>query len=151
MTNYSNVLIRITLDFHGVNGSFSTVSINHEDEIFNISPTENGQYQFEKQINLPTSLVLTFGNKDMNKDTIVDENGKIVKDKCVIIKDISLDNISCGSIFLKKCLNIQADDGRSLFSDYVGFNSKIHLNLDKSDAFQQLMKWKLQQKTIDMS
>jgi hypothetical protein len=103
--------------------------------------SKTGVYIYRKEITLPTKVSLKFTNKNLQCDTILDETGKIIKDKSVIIQHISIDGIPISIIYLKNHLKIITDDQREVYSNYVGFNGEMLLDFDCANVFLQMMKF----------
>jgi hypothetical protein len=100
-----------------------------------------GAYTYCTEITLPTKVILKFSNKNLQCDTVVDETGKIIKDKSVVIQKILLDSIPISDSYLKKNLKMITEDQQEIYSHYVGFNGQIELDFDRPNVFMQLMKF----------
>lgn len=99
-----------------------------------------GTYVYTKEITLPTKIILKFKNKNPN-DTIVDESGKITKDKSVVIQNMSLDNLPISVNYIRKHLKLITENQQEIYSHYIGFNGDVELDFDRPNVFLQLMKF----------
>jgi hypothetical protein len=133
----NNCNLQILFQFAEVWNSYMTVKVDDSE----ITPTDGEVYCYEKTITLPTKITLEFSGKNNNGDTIIDEAGNIVKDKCVIIKEIRLDNMPVEPLYLERRLKLEYGEQIN-YSNYIGFNGKMTIQFDKPDVFRQLMEWK---------
>ena len=97
--------------------------------------------EFAVDIKLPTKLKLVLSGKDMNLDTILDDDGKVIEDLYVKIVKVSLDDIDLGEIFLHKKIKLVTNDG-DWTGAYLGFNGHVDFVVDQPTVFQQIMQWR---------
>lgn len=80
---------------------------------------------------------MIFSGKNMMSDTIIDDQGKILRDKCVIIKQVSLDGFTIDRSYLEKRLALEiAPSGEICRSNYIGHNGTMYLDLAANVFFQ---------------
>ena len=134
--------IQIFLDFKSAhNKECMWVLAEYDNKISTIAPQEETIFCYEESIVLPCSLTLTFDGKTLGQDTVVDQQGDIIRDKCVIITDIKLDGLSIEPLYLVKHIELK-NKTESNYSNYIGFNGKMVLDFDYSNVFNQLMYFK---------
>jgi len=132
-------MLSIEIDFYfsEINKKTMSAGISHNN-CRNIVSDKSGKYTYKSDLQLPTTLSIEIFGKNMNHDTVVDENGKIIADKYVAIKNIILDGIYLPLPVLQKLLKFYSDDGKQSNHDYIGFNGKCTLDFAKSNVFLQL-------------
>lgn len=146
--NLSNCHLKIHLEFTEVNESCMSVVIQVQDQTSDLSPDAPGFYVFEHDISLPETVNLVFSGKDMNRDTVLDESGAIIKDKCVIIRKITLDGFAVDKFYLQK--HLELDNGSDkIRSNYVGHNGSMALVFDRQNVFFQIQHMSEIGKAID--
>lgn len=133
----SKCKFKLHLEFAEVNASCMSVQIDLPDHGSVLRPQTSGLYVFEHDIMLPTTLKLVFSGKNMDLDTILDSNGSIIKDKCVIVRKITLDGFAVDKFYLQKHLELKTDT-QTIRSNYVGFNGDMTINFDCSNVFFQI-------------
>ena len=107
------------------------------DTIHDLIQNHSGSYLYVKELILPTTVRLEFSGKNLNCDTIIDQTGKIIKDKCVIVESITLDNIKISKNALSRCIKLK-NDSQEIVSTYVGLNGTVLLELKKSNVLFQI-------------
>ena len=123
--------IEIQFYFAELNNETMSVRIEHNN-ISHVISNQSELVTYKSELNLPTKLTIDIFGKNMDTDTIVDGNGKIIKDKHVAIKKVLLDGIPLSPRVLYKFFTSQCD------YTYIGFNSSICVNLDKANIFFQV-------------
>ena len=116
------------------------MSINistNNDTVQDLIQNHSGSYLYVKELILPTTVRLEFFGKNLNCDTIIDQTGQIIKDKCVIVESIALDNIKISKNALSRCIKLK-NDSQEVVSAYVGFNGTVLLELKKSNVLLQI-------------
>lgn len=132
--NYS---LEIVLKFGELNGQTMSVELLTEDQKFLVSGV-TGKHVFSTSISFPTQIEMHFSGKNQITDTVIDENGKIIKDKYVKIESIAIDGIYLPKQYLQQGIELITNDQRKIVSDYIGFNGKIQIKFDKSNLFYQI-------------
>jgi len=133
MSNLSCARFQIKLEFGRLpSGKIMNAVLLHDDHECS---------GFEVDIKLPTKLKLVVSGKDMNSDTILDDDGKVIEDLYVKIVKVSLDGIDLDDLFLCKKIKLVTNDGdRS--GAYLGFNGHVDFVVDQPTVFQQIMQWR---------
>jgi hypothetical protein len=133
--------LEIFFKFFDIRNEYMGVEIQSGEVRSSMIPSDNSTHCFEQDISLPHTVELEFFGKNQDRDTEIDENGNVVRDKCVIIKDIRLDNIPIDPLYLKRRLSLEHSAGVSN-SNYIGFNGTMSLKFDRSNVFHQIMEMK---------
>jgi len=134
--------LKILFEFIVMNDEYMGVEIKSGNkELVVVEPNNGSLYCFEQTIFLPHKINLRFFGKNQDKDTEVDINGNIVRDKALIIKDIRLDDIPVSKYYLQRHIKIKHQNGEIL-SNYIGFNCESLIEFDQMTAFHQLMEIK---------
>ena len=133
--------LEIFFKFFDIRGEYMGVEIQSGDVKSSMIPSDSSTHCFEQEISLPHKIVLTFFGKNQDRDTEIDDNGNVVRDKCVIIKDIRLDNIPVDPLYLKRLLCLEHSSGVSN-SNYIGFNGSMTLEFSRSNVFHQILEMK---------
>lgn len=133
--------IKILFKFGELQNKFMSVKISCQGVQSTIEPSDNNAVWHSQDITLPAKLELEFLGKNNMCDTEIDVDGKIIKDKHVLIKEILLDNIAVEPLYLKRYLLLQHQTGVS-HSNYIGFNGRMIIDLPMPNVFLQIMDWK---------
>lgn len=133
--------LEIFFRFAEIDDKYMGVRIQYNGTESTLVPTSNLEYCYEQDIILPCSITLEFFGKDSNKDTKIDENGNIIKDKHVLIKSMKLDNMPVEPLYLKRYLGLNHASGIN-FSNYIGFNGNMEIKFEKSNVFNQIQFFK---------
>lgn len=96
-----------------------------------------GRTVIELDCRLPCEVVLTFGGKNYQTDTLIDQDGHILQDLYIKIVRWSLDGFDLSQDFFYNRLTWQKDDGTVATTPYLGFNGVLRLPLTKSNVFDQ--------------
>jgi len=105
-----------------------------------VNPSDENYAIFEKQLYLPTELVIKTSGKDHNHDTKIDEAGNIHEDLAVQIESIMLDSFELGEVYLHQKIKILTESGEEHTTSYFGFNGTIVLNFSEKNVFSQVLK-----------
>jgi len=133
--------LAIHFEFTQVNGACMSVAVQVGEYAGVMNPDSAGIFVFEAPIVLPVKVHLIFSGKDMSKDTLCDSQGRIIEDKCIIIKAITLDRFPIDGYYLqKKLILYETNSNRTTQSNYIGFNGTMCLDLDCVNVFFQLQK-----------
>jgi len=95
-------------------------------------------FVYTKQIELPTAVCIEVRGKGKN-DTLVDDNGLIVKDKYILLKNIRLDGVSCDPVYCHKAITLNTGTDK-IKSPYWGFNGFVQIDFNESNGFRWLIK-----------
>lgn len=133
---FDAVEIKILFEFGYVNGKTMTVKLPDFD--IELNPNQEKFIEQSLFVHLPTKLKMEFSGKDMNNDTILQDN-KIIADKYVKICSLKLDMFPVNEVFLSQKIIINCENNSKITTNYVGFNGYIDLFLEKSNIFEQIM------------
>jgi len=109
-----------------------------------LEPSADNYAIFEKEINLPTELVIKTAGKNPKYDTKIDAAGNIYEDLAVQIESISLDSFELSDMYLHQKIKILTESGDEHTTSYFGFNGTILLNFSESNVFSQVVKASMQ-------
>ena len=133
--------LEIFFKFVDIDGQFMGVTVKHNNKGSTLLPTDTSVHCYSTEVDLPVQVDLTFFGKNQDKDTKIDDQGKIIQDKHVLIKEIRLDNIVVEPLYLKRRLKLEHPNGAN-YSNYIGFNGCMKIELDQPNVFLQVMKMK---------
>ena len=107
-----------------------------------IVPNTEGKAAYSTMVQLPNSLMLEVTGKAKN-DTVLDTQGNIIKDKCIVLTKVSIDNIMPNVNYLKRWPRLMIGGRGSnqiVYSDYFGFNGTVELMFDGDNVLQWLLR-----------
>jgi hypothetical protein len=133
--------LEIFFRFVEIDGKYMGVKIRYNELESVLTPVDNSTYCYEQNIKLPCSVHLDFFGKDNSKDTKIDEQGNILKDKHTLIKAINLDNLPIESLYVKRKLELIHSNGATN-SNYIGYNGAMVIQFEKSNVFAQVLHMK---------
>ena len=133
--------MEILLQSHALRGEHMVVSIGQADMLWPVLWDHNSQARVSITVDLPCQVLLDFSGKDPNRDTVIDDDGAILEDKHVMIRNIWLDRFAIDALFLKKLAQITTSN-QQVNSNYVGHNGRIRLDMDQRNGFLQIQKWR---------
>jgi hypothetical protein len=135
---FNTCKLKIKFNFVELNNQTMSINIStNNDTVQDLIQNHSGSYLYVKELILPTTVRLEFFGKNLNCDTIIDQTGQIIKDKCVIVESIALDNIKISKNALSRCIKLK-NDSQEVVSAYVGFNGTVLLELKKSNVLLQI-------------
>jgi hypothetical protein len=108
----------------------------------NVEPDETGKAIYTANIELPNTIVMEISGKGKN-DTIIDAQGNILKDKCIVLEEVKVNGISPHINYLKKWPRIIVGgkgSNKIIYSNYFGFNGTVELKLEGDNVFQWLLR-----------
>jgi hypothetical protein len=129
MKKFNQSLLELHLKFIAVNGEFMDLSVTHDGKETTVVPEENKIIQIN--ITFPTEVILTTSNKNMDKDTLIDENGKILLDKHIVLTKLIVDRIKVPDFCLVQ-LPVSSSGART---SYLGFNDQFRLRFMEKNSF----------------
>lgn len=130
--NKSNLTLEFEIGF--INNSNMTMKINGQTfDTFNDS-----KFVYTKEIELPTELYIELSGKGTN-DTLVDQTGKVIKDKYILLKNIMLDGVGCAPFYCNKAIVLDTGTDK-IKSPYWGFNGSVRINFNEPNGFRWLIK-----------
>lgn len=139
MINLNRVELKISLEFGAVGNRSMQVKILTDNTVSIVEPKSPGIHEVALEILLPTSVRLFFSGKDSTDDLYVRVN------------QIWLDNME-PSVDLSRILCLKTGNGDEFWSDHIGVNGEMTIDLLADDVFGQIMGWNRQnygQKEVD--
>ena len=142
MPNFSRCTIDFKFEFGTIDGRAMTLEISTPTETILVIPNQIdsrliGDTKIE--VDLPTQIVLKFTGKNYNTDTIVDENGNIVKDIYIKILSMRMDGFKLNEKFLHQKIKVVTDQSQQYNTAYIGFNGLIEFDLNEPNVFLQYL------------
>lgn len=121
----------------------------NEKVLYRYQLTEAGpqQIEFSEDMQLPNTLYIEHYDKNMKRDTKVQE-GKIIEDKGFSLQSIEIDNIALDKEIFD--FPFQTEHGKTLKkNNYFGLNGKMLIHIDEDNLPSWFMK--LQQSFINQN
>ena len=139
----NKVSLEIDLKFGPIHDNkFMKVFCSYQNLVQEIVPNQQNRAKCQIEINLPAVVKLEFLGKDLEKDTLLDRDGNIIKDLHVEITQLSIDGFVIDSLDLYHKLFLETVQGDTIQTCYIGFNGTVKINLPKSTVFAQVMNYK---------
>ena len=89
----NTVNLSVEFEMGYCNGYMHCRVLNNDKEIFNIRDNKDETLKLNFSTHWPTTLQFELSNKDLDKDTIVDENGNILYNKYMMLKKFLVNNL----------------------------------------------------------
>jgi len=83
---------------------------------------------------LPTNIELVLSNKEKN-ETLINNNGDIIKDKHIELRELIVDNMPIPSWILPKICKVVTNDHVE-YTNYWGNNSTINISFNNNNSLQ---------------
>lgn len=131
--------LEFKFEFGLVDGRYMQTTIQVNSTEYTVIPNNSCFNTKQLVVDLPTQVVLKFTGKNTDTDTIVDNNGQIIKDMFVKIISISLDGFILPEKFLHQQLILVTDTGQQINSAYIGFNGKLVIDMPQKTVFLQYL------------
>ena len=109
--------------------------------LFNDTVSKAGMLtlNLHSDMTLPGKILIEQYGKDMTKDTKLDKNGKIVDDKATIIQSVKINDVLLEYELYR--FNFLKEDGTVLNNNYLGFNGKFVIDIDKDNLYDWHAGW----------
>jgi hypothetical protein len=133
MAKFNKSLIKLQFDFVEINGEYMNLNIMYTNKQILVLPAKEQIVEF--QIDFPTEVILDISGKNMNYDTILNDDGVIIKDKHIKLTRATIDNITVPDLFLKQWPELCGNK-----SSYFGFNGQVKLKFLEKNSFIFLLK-----------
>jgi len=133
MAKFNQSLVKLQFKFVELNNEYMNLNIVLSDRFIPVSPAQFQTIEF--YINFPTEIVLDVSGKNMNSDTVLDDQGNIIKDKHIELTKVIIDNIAVPSLYLKKWPELNGNN-----NSYFGFNGQFKLKFLEKNSFTFLLK-----------
>jgi len=102
----------------------------------------------EHQFMWPATLKLVLSDKNLSSDTKINNDGKIVEDKFIELKKISVDGVDANIEFMQRIvLNTNKEKIKAY---YWGFNGTVEIAFDQIDSFAWHLKQRAKQNDVDI-
>lgn len=112
------------------NGSMS-LEISYNNQVLDWFPTlPDDSLELKYKITLPGKLEFKVANKNINTDTQVDDQGKIIADKYVILKSASLGRVPIQEYQLHRLCLHRGIDGDVVNSNFWGKPGTIKIDFN---------------------
>ena len=140
---HNYIMPLLTLSLYGNSCNNDPVLQIYADQDMLLDTAVTGNIEILIEIPVAKIIRIVGIGKDLNKDTQVDESGKILNDKYLLVKDLKINNISMGIIWLQH-LTVKYHNRESEFL-YTGFweNGEISFTIQ-----EPLLDWIIHQKFI---
>jgi hypothetical protein len=129
--------LTLIFEFGAINGGTMLLDIRCGDTRYKLNPGIDAEIEKNFSISLPNKIIIDVSGKNSEKDTLI-ENGKIIKDKYIRIKEIRLDSMLVPEDWINGQIRF-VTHGTELYTNYFGFNGHCTIDLLKSNTFLQLM------------
>ena len=117
------------------NGSMTLTIIVNDEIVHDVRKFTETQHQFRTQIDLPAKIKFIVGNKNMNADTLVDNQGQVLKDKFVKLSRLWLGRVEVQPFMLKKHVFFN-NNGVIEQELYWGRPGHAEINFDNSSVVE---------------
>lgn len=119
--------IKIELEFSESNGLMMT-QLNGS----NITPGQEGIHIVNLTVDIPKKLVFTFKGKQ-GEDTVLDDQGLIVRDKYVKINSMSVGFVPIDQNLLYSLCRYTRNN-ETVNDTFFGFNGELTIDINRDDA-----------------
>lgn len=130
--------IKLDLEFGICNGSMALEIYQRDLLVKTIENVTTSPVGVDIEIEFPAQLKFVMSNKNYDTDTIVDNNGSIIKDKYVILKHIMIESIPVKvDVLFNICRYYKNQTNDPVNDTYWGFNGVAIIDFDSDD----FIKW----------
>jgi len=133
---YTN--LTLNLEFGKYNGSMSVEIFDDIQQLVFLENVTENSINLAYKITLPTKIKFNLDNKNPNRDTKLDAEGNVIKDKYVRLASMSLGGIPIKPVVLFKICKYTANH-QIKFDTYWGTNGSAEIDFN-ADYF---IKWHL--------
>lgn len=135
------MIINFDLEFGRCNGVMDVDIYSNDHLILSLENHQHTSSNFSIAVEFPTVLKFMLSGKNLNVDTKIDANtGKIIEDKFVIIKNMTVGRIPINpAILFKICKYHKNDSNEIVYDTYWGFNGQVDIHFNETD----FIKWHL--------
>jgi len=141
MMDFSSCSIEIDFEVIDVNDLTMSMSISTADQSYQWDPLSPGKFTWASRLRLPTEISIRSSNRPPHS-TLVDDNGNILRNMSVIIKDLRLDGMSCWRYWLDHNIILHPDDEsvEPIIGRAICENGKIDIDFPEPNAFYWIAK-----------
>jgi hypothetical protein len=104
-------------------------------EVENFNNINEGNFSVEYEPFWPFNIKFELSNKTY-KDTTLDQDGNVIIDKHIFLKEIWLDNVAVSKQFLTNKIFLKTESGDQVKSQYWGFNGDCTIEFAGPDSFE---------------
>ena len=119
-----------------------SMTIHSQDQQWSWTPTPEGEFQWSTYIEFPSQIALNFSGRT-NKNTLVDADGNILKNRSIMIESLCLDGMSCWQYWLDHAVNLHCENGQIETGRHICNNGTVTIDFDTDNAFFWLARSKL--------
>jgi hypothetical protein len=94
----------------------------------------DGQFKCEVEIIFPSDLHIQLSNRNEN-DTIVDNDGNIIKDKSIVLTDISIHGVCVDHNYLEQFILLTTTEHDTLHGNYWSRNGMVTIDFNTENEF----------------
>lgn len=134
MKKFNQSNLELYFNFFDLDSSYMNLSVINNSELITVAPGKNQKVSLS--IEFPTEIILDISGKNLNTDTIVDESGKILADKHIVLTKVIIDHIIVPDNFLAKWPKVND----KFNTTYFGFNGSVKLDFNEVNSFYWLLK-----------
>ena len=127
--------VRFVIESQSVNNKSMSLCISCNNKTYTFDKLEQIN-NIDIEVKFPSICKFETFGKDP-KDTIIDENGKIIQDKFIILKDIQIDGFSVDKNYLSMFIDFHSLDHGKITTNFWSFNGICLINFTPT-AFQWL-------------
>lgn len=128
-----------TLEFGSVNDNTMQLEFLYNGQQCIMDPGRDVTITHVMDICFPAEITLTVSGKNMMTDTLLDEAGRIVRDKYIKLVAIEIDNIALPTAWMEKKIELIRPGQDPVISNYFGHNGTCSIRFSKANAFLQIL------------
>lgn len=143
-------LTRLELEFKigHCNGTMRMQMFIDDTQIADYFDIESDSLKFEHRFVWPATLRIVVSNKNLSSDTQINEDGKIIADKFIELKKISIDGIDANIDFMQRIMLNTSEE--KIKAQYWGFNGTVEIAFDQADSFAWHLKQRAKHNDVDI-
>lgn len=127
------VPVKINVELGECNGYMSSLWYVNDQLVFDLSTPTSSHCTIEFNAVLPCNITVRVSGKNQNTDTEV-QDGKIVRDKYIVITDMSIARLPVNKHVLYQICNYITHNDQSYNDIYWAWNGQANISLAESDA-----------------
>jgi hypothetical protein len=135
MEIFEHAQIELSFEISDVNDQCMRLTVLHDDgarhQFYDLAP---GRFCHSWRQRFPGSVTIQVDGKGAN-DTLVDEQGQIIKDKFIQLIGLRVDGLGIDPNWLFHHIHLVRDDGKTVTSSYWGFNGRVVIDFDSHNSW----------------
>ena len=142
MIPLDSCVVSFDLTFDHIDNQIMQVVLSNNNKQVHVHPmlvNEKHTATAEIHVRLPTEIVLKFTGKNYHNGTVIDQQGNILKDICIKIKNMRLDGLLVDQYYLQQRLILVDDTGTEWIGPYIGRNGIMKIALQEDNIFSQFI------------